>query len=630
MDSMQSKPLLKWSGHSNGHARRCRRKHINLKSVLLIASCLTSLTFIITWLSTFNTSTLSNWAKNSRKLVQLASDRLSTPFRSSITYKLRTEAEIKERVGNRKFLVRDWPPYLGWNNVRYTIETGLMIANLLDRELVLPGFTYATACEYADQVCAKLTAMFTHKVPVDLASVTDRSRYPDPEEGENFLSPILPTHQWKGWVLPLEVMLDIPHLGSHWKSSISLKDYLELTAPSTYPNYYPSLYGKASGKWATAHNHGLSYYKAPNAQFANMSQTMLDRLPAAIEPLVPENSNTPPPSVPLQLYEKCLATLKKVETLQPRLRQKRDNQLPASTSWNDDLITGDQMTGELALKDHELLERCIASRGYRTAYGYTLDGWWMKAPAGPTKYFRKVENLRGWWDDLHSHNETILHIEGELHNGYPPASMLWTTLEGRQNYEKLVRSAIKPPEMYERIATKLEKRMRAKCGGRSWRAAHMRRGDFVQVEWTIRNITTHFTRLMAAADDSISLLESNPNLLMPAHTAYDTSLELPKLGDPIYLATNVRDKGELEYLRTQKIVLLNDLLDEADKAELGFSSMFMDTLSILEQSLIMRSASFYGDAHSSVNGWILNRRTFHGIDERLTKTEYLKFPGDGR
>lgn len=43
-------------------------------------------------------------------------------------------------------------PYLGWNNVRYTIETGLMIANLLGRELVLPGFTWATACEFNESV----------------------------------------------------------------------------------------------------------------------------------------------------------------------------------------------------------------------------------------------------------------------------------------------------------------------------------------------------------------------------------------------------------------------------------------------------------------------------------------------
>lgn len=36
--------------------------------------------------------------------------------------------------------------------MRYIIETGLIMANLLDRELVLPGFTYATACEFDESV----------------------------------------------------------------------------------------------------------------------------------------------------------------------------------------------------------------------------------------------------------------------------------------------------------------------------------------------------------------------------------------------------------------------------------------------------------------------------------------------
>jgi hypothetical protein len=52
----------------------------------------------------------------------------------------------------QKFLVRDWSVYLGWNNFRYTIETGLLLAHLLNRTLVLPAFTYSRACEYDEYV----------------------------------------------------------------------------------------------------------------------------------------------------------------------------------------------------------------------------------------------------------------------------------------------------------------------------------------------------------------------------------------------------------------------------------------------------------------------------------------------
>ena len=98
----------------------------------------------------------------------------------------------------------------------------------------------------------------------------------------------------------------------------------------------------------------------------------------------------------------------------------------------------------------------------------------------------------------------------------------------------------------------------------------------------------------------------------------------------IYIATNIRAKEEVQYLRTKHVVLLSDLLEESDRVELGFSGKYMDTTSILEQCLLMRAGYFYGDAHSSVDGWILNRRVFYGISEEVTKIEYLKQPGDGK
>lgn len=527
-----------------------------------------------------------------------------------------------KKLNERKFLVRDWPMELGWNNVRYTIETGLLIANLLGRELVLPGFSYASVCAYDIHVCEKLTPMYTINEPFDLTNVVDRSQYPDPDEGKSFILPPFQAQNPTGWILPLEVMLDIPFLKSQWASCLTHKEFLQLTGAVNEP-HYSSFLGPASGRWSVNYNKGLSYRKVSNASFTNWDRTMVDRLPDPVAPLGNSTSSLVPPSV----LEECRVTLQKVRRSEPRRpHYKRaviaNQDLRTSPSWNDDMINNDQITGDLSIRDHDLLERCLASGGYRTAYGYTFTAYWMREPYEPTKYIRKVQNLTGWWDELHGFEENILHIEGQIHHPFPPASMLWTTLAGRQHYEKLVRTAIKAPDVYDRVASRLERKIRERCEGRSWRATHMRRGDFVDYGWAISDISEHYEMVHHRLNASMAVLQAEPALLIPAHKAYGTSLQLPKLEDPIYLATN-SNETELEFLKKQNVILLNDLLDDSDRIELGFSSYFGDTLALLEQCLIMRSAIFFGDAHSSVSGAILNRRVHFGIDERLTKFEYL-------
>lgn len=82
---------------------------------------------------------------------------------------------VSSAVGRRKFLVKDWQwvlafiilgfpcnscfnatpcsphhlrLYRSWNEIRQEIENALLLATLLDRELVLPAFVYASACQY--------------------------------------------------------------------------------------------------------------------------------------------------------------------------------------------------------------------------------------------------------------------------------------------------------------------------------------------------------------------------------------------------------------------------------------------------------------------------------------------------
>lgn len=534
---------------------------------------------------------------------------------------------------NQKFLVRDWSTYLGWNNNRYNIEAALLLAKLLDRTLVLPAFVYANSCEYPDQECAAVTPMFTSGVPVDLNQVSDKTWYPDPDPGKHTLTPPVPTHNWKGWVLPIEKMLDLDHIISTWGYAIKLDQFHKLTNPD--PSFHSI--GMNNGKWNLDFNRGLSYRMVPNAIFTNFSKHMVDRLPKPVTPLI-DRSKPSKPAANSALIDLCESTLGRLE---PNVHRKRTHLVSALSrsdqsqnqvihKWDESLIRGDELNGVLSQADNPMLESCLASNNFRSFYAYNMSGWWMKAPYGRTKHVRRVENLLGWWDELHDFDEQILHIEGELHNGFPPGVMEWRTMEGRNEFERLTRSAVRPPEWYHEIAARLELKMRARCGGRSWVGAHMRRGDFLQFEWAANNITNQWKWIEHNAVVGATLLQNHPELLKPGHEAFNTSLQPPAIGDPIYVATNIRKPEEVEYIRTKNIILLSDLLDDTDRSLLGIWSKFMDILSILEQCLLMRSGFFYGDAHSSFDGWILNRRVFHGISEEVTKIEYLKLPGDGQ
>lgn len=47
------------------------------------------------------------------------------------------------------------------------------------------------------------------------------------------------------------------------------------------------------------------------------------------------------------------------------------------------------------------------------------------------------------------------------------------------------------------MAERLDDRMRDRVGGRMWRAAHMRRGDFVKHEWVMNpDPYEHFHRIV--------------------------------------------------------------------------------------------------------------------------------------
>ncbi|KAI8462141.1 hypothetical protein BY996DRAFT_6629076 [Phakopsora pachyrhizi] len=392
------------------------------------------------------------------------------------------------------------------------------------------------------------------------------------------------------------------------RNSIEFKDFLKLIDYKDHKSL-----GMISGEWSTKYNGGMSF----NRFFTDGNQTV-DKLHQRIQPLM-VNSTSYSTDVSRSVIEKCRVTLDKID-----YDVKKNGSDGKPLSWNESLINFGALDGELAGKENHLFERCIASRGMRSLYAFKNIAFWMKAPYGETKLIRHVKNLRGIYDELYNHKEQILHIDGEIHNLLPAASMLWSSKEGREMYKTVVRTAVRPPEIFQKVAARLELKMRSKTNGRSWRASHMRRGDFVNFGWSKKNIEGHWNTIEKGLNESIDLISREPNLLKSANKAFNTSLEIPRAEDPIYLATDTREDDEINFLRKKKVVLLKDLIDEEDKKILGeLSSSFMDTLAILEQCLIMRSAYYFGDGQTSFTGWIINQRASFMIDERLSRVEFF-------
>ncbi|CAG8775209.1 6285_t:CDS:2, partial [Acaulospora colombiana] len=64
-----------------------------------------------------------------------------------------------------------------------------------------------------------------------------------------------------------------------------------------------------------------------------------------------------------------------------------------------------------------------------------------------------------------------------LHLGRKPGNVRFTSLEGRDDFARIVLYDIRPPAYARQLADRMIKKMDHLNGGRSWLSAHMRRGD---------------------------------------------------------------------------------------------------------------------------------------------------------
>jgi len=145
----------------------------------------------------------------------------------------------------------------------------------------------------------------------------------------------------------------------------------------------------------------------------------------------------------------------------------------------------------------------------------------------------------------------------------------------------------------------------------------------VRMGWQFKSVEEHAQRVTELLHKAGAILRAVPSPLNASDASAISMDQLPREGDPFFLATDERDPSALAHLRSLGAVLIFDLLpldkeDDPLVESLGPAAFFGDTLSIVEQALLARSAFFVGDDQSSVDGGVLNMRAAAGIHRSLT------------
>ncbi|EJU05830.1 hypothetical protein DACRYDRAFT_113862 [Dacryopinax primogenitus] len=487
-----------------------------------------------------------------------------------------TMSRIREMVAETEgFFVRDWSLHLGWNNMRYIIESGINQAYVLNRTLVLPSYVYARHCELAAEVCGSY------------GGVLNRTAF-----GAH-----LPISVIELYRMPLGAMLDLDIIRAH-RNVVLMSEYLDL---QDLPHSLEPITGRFSSdlvpQGATVQTIDPWHYDGDLVR--------VDRLP----PPYTENRKWE--------YSAEVAEQLEVHTHNGMFMQWENGWRVVSEGKGPGFSEQDA-------------EQVLAVYGYSVIHSYTgRRVEHLKFVGFPVKFICVRDRMRGWYDDHGSSPATVFWLQGEVHVERRPGDMWFSTPAARDEYTELVLYTMHRPANILKVASRVDMRIRQLVGGKMWMAVHMRRGDFTQVDWVrVGSIQEHWGRVNERLKQGRALLRE---LRHKPKETYDVPAVQPYSGwkgayppaddDPFFLATDERDPEYLAFLRNHSAILINDLLTSEDRQELGWPIMMTDFLGLLEQAILARSAYFIGRMESSVSGGALNMRAAWGMDPRTMSFE---------
>lgn len=179
------------------------------------------------------------------------------------------------------------------------------------------------------------------------------------------------------------------------------------------------------------------------------------------------------------------------------------------------------------------LVRMLEPAGVVALYTYSDYVLMNKAVSHPTVELALATQVRPLSTALLERREArdadIVYLAGNLHDQRKPGGVRFSTAGARDAFTHLVVRGIRAPREVRTVGARLAERMQARVeaggGGRSWMGAHLRRGDFVEIAWSPeRDAEAHFDRLLEQLEVGRAALAE--------HAASDRQDSVPREGDP--------------------------------------------------------------------------------------------------
>ncbi|KAG9079933.1 hypothetical protein FRC06_007300 [Ceratobasidium sp. 370] len=572
------------------------------------------------------------------------------------------------------FYARDYSLNLGWNNVRYIIEASVYQAKLLDRTLVLPSFVYARSCKYDFKVCAAFlpVAHWTEAV--------HRFEWSDHPFEEEYLFRV-PLEA----VLDLQRLRAGP-TQDEWKPGnsgvikwpvITTAEYLQLHGLDPQIEQHNGYWGRVDyqlppGTNVTAYHEALAAEKAKleaSEGRAKRGDEILPRVPRAvsglrraIDAVHAHTRQTRAESRGSTIYEMLneewdTAPLVRVDDVRA-LRgyntgswewvnrslvlsgtgtQNNEMSRRLFHALNETLVGNNQVvmevgqirqlakaTGYQALESNDVLERVINNAGWDFLYTFEgrLNQEFIKAIVWPMTQAAPRAHIRGFVNDLAQRTEDIVLVSGEIHLERKAGLMRFTSSAARDAYSQIGLYAMRAPERYWRIAARVESHMRARCGGRMFMAAHIRRGDFIRFGWTPdENLETHVRQVRDKLKNGAKILAGIKNEYSQKADLEQVDTQIsqydpPEDGDPFYIATDEHSSPGISLIHRLGGVLIDDLLTPEDRSACGWEMLYSDLVALVEQIVMSRASYWNAHAMSSLAGGVVNLRAARGADSR--------------
>ncbi|GJJ69852.1 hypothetical protein EMPS_02201 [Entomortierella parvispora] len=512
---------------------------------------------------------------------------------------------------DEKFLLMDYSPWLGFNNMRYMIERGLYLADLLNRTLVLPTLLRIRQCSDED-ICAETAT------PLDLSAIGH-----NPQESTLSLDLgyfIDLDHLWRttqGRVIAFDLFMEraagfprgISLVDSEFGAQVSFwQDVQEKHKGGPWPLESEARYSALDEDEEEEQDEAAERTPKPQRQSSRgvfriqrsawdlTEQEDLSLIDNLVRNALVDNLEVPS-------HESQVIRAKDGTDRQKRtffaFSDVRGGGLDKIVQWSVDFQYQDQrFTPDLSSCQLPVEEASVEA-----------IPWEARFPSFATC---RIENYVGLKQELGPIQDRILSIEGQFHTtGWVP--MIYSSLADAERYRDMsIRSLQYAPAvqdaaeyMLATLQNMVMERQAIDAGtkGNSPSAAwfklsmHVRRGDFVTDKYGWQDFGNRWMG---------DLVKEAVETVFPHQVHSATKGQPPTIG--FYMATDETSPSILDSFHSLGAILFEDLIDKNFEDRYRHLLAYDDWIGLVEQLVCAQAHSFYGTMTSSFTSGIANMR----------------------